>query len=48
MIRDNARIEALLGDIRTFVRERWHPLEEQVSRDNDIPPEVVDELRRKG
>jgi len=48
MIRDNARIEALLGDIRAFVRERWHPLEDQVGRDNDIPPEVVDELRRKG
>jgi len=48
MIRDHARIDNLIADIRTFVRERWHPLEEQVGRENDIPPAVVDELRRKG
>ena len=48
MIRDNARIEALIADIRAFVRERWHPLEDQVSRDNDIPADLVQELRRKG
>ncbi|GER10210.1 acyl-CoA dehydrogenase family protein [Variovorax boronicumulans] len=48
MIRDTPHFEALRADIRAFVRERWHPLEEQVSRDNDIPPDVVDELRRKG
>ncbi|MES2248830.1 MAG: acyl-CoA dehydrogenase family protein [Pseudomonadota bacterium] len=48
MIRDTPHFEALRADIRAFVRERWHPLEDQVSRDNDIPPDVVDELRRKG
>ncbi|MDP9875897.1 acyl-CoA dehydrogenase [Variovorax boronicumulans] len=48
MIRDTPHFEALRADIRAFVRERWHPLEEQVSRDNDIPLDVVDELRRKG
>ena len=48
MIRDTARLEALIADIRAFVRERWHPLEDRVSRENDIPPDVVDELRRKG
>jgi len=48
MIRDIPHFEALRADIRAFVRERWHPLEEQVSRDNDIPPDMVDELRRKG
>ncbi|WP_062474138.1 acyl-CoA dehydrogenase family protein [Variovorax boronicumulans] len=48
MIRDIPHFEALRADIRAFVRERWHPLEDQVSRDNDIPPDVVDELRRKG
>ena len=48
MIRDTPHFEALRADIRAFVRERWHPLEEQVSRENDIPPDVVDELRRKG
>ena len=48
MIRDNARTEALIADIRAFVRERWHPLEDQVSRDNDIPADLLQELRRKG
>ncbi|MDA7414928.1 acyl-CoA dehydrogenase family protein [Xenophilus arseniciresistens] len=48
MIRDTDQLDRLLEDIRNFVRERWHPLEEEVSRANDIPPEVVDELRRKG
>lgn len=38
----------LLADIRTFVRERWHPIEEQVERDDAVPASVVDELRRKG
>lgn len=47
-IRDPARLDALLADIRSFVRERWHPLEEQVERDDAVPDEVVDELRRKG
>jgi len=48
MIRDDTRHAALIADIRAFVRERWHPLEDQVSRDDAIAPEVVDELRRKG
>ncbi|MBK6009291.1 acyl-CoA dehydrogenase family protein [Ramlibacter ginsenosidimutans] len=48
MIRDPARLDALLADIRTFVRERWHPLEERVQREDAVPEEVVHELRRKG
>jgi acyl-CoA dehydrogenase len=47
-IRDPARLDALLADIRSFVRERWHPLEEQVERDDAVPDDVVGELRRKG
>ncbi|MBC5767126.1 acyl-CoA dehydrogenase family protein [Ramlibacter albus] len=48
MIRDTARLDALLADIRAFVRERWHPLEDRIDREGVIPEEVVDELRRKG
>jgi acyl-CoA dehydrogenase len=48
MIRDAARLDALLADIRAFVRERWHPLEERVAREDAVPDEVVAELRRKG
>ncbi len=48
MIRDPARLDTLLADIRTFVRERWHPLEDEVDRSDAIPEPLVDELRRKG
>ena len=48
MIRDPARLDRLLADIRAFVRNRWHPLEDHVDRTGEIPDEVVDELRRKG
>jgi acyl-CoA dehydrogenase len=48
MIRDPAQLDALLADIRAFVRERWHPLEDRVEREGAIPEDVVDELRRKG
>ena len=48
MIRNTDRLEALLSDIRTFVRERWHPLEDEIDRTGEIPEPVVDELRRKG
>lgn len=48
MIRDPERLDALLADIRAFVRERWHPLEDRVDREDAIPEEVVGELRRKG
>jgi acyl-CoA dehydrogenase len=48
MVRDEARLESLLTDIRRFVRERWQPLENQIDREGAIPEEIVDELRRKG
>jgi len=44
----DARLQALIADIRHFVRHRWHPLEEQIERDDEIPPAVVQELRDKG
>ncbi|CAM2172065.1 acyl-CoA dehydrogenase [Paraburkholderia sacchari] len=48
MIRNNANLEALIADVRAFVREQWHPIEEQVARDDLVPPEMVETLRRKG
>ncbi|RYY82168.1 MAG: acyl-CoA dehydrogenase family protein, partial [Comamonadaceae bacterium] len=48
MIRDPERLAALVADIRQYVRERWHPLEDRVEREGAVPEDVVDELRRKG
>jgi acyl-CoA dehydrogenase len=48
MIRDPDRLASLLDDIRRFVRERWHPLEDEVDRTGEIPSHMVEELRAKG
>ena len=48
MIRDKARLDALVADIRGFVRDRWHPMEDEVERLGEIPDPLVQELRRKG
>ena len=48
MIREPARLDALIADTRHFVRERWHPLEDQIDRAGEIPADVVDELRSRG
>jgi len=48
VIRNPAHLEALVADIRSFVREQWHPIEEQVARDDVVPTAMVDTLRSKG
>jgi acyl-CoA dehydrogenase len=48
MIRDAKKIDALLADIRAFVRGRWHPMEDEVEQLGAIPEAIVEELRRKG
>ncbi|MET4576007.1 acyl-CoA dehydrogenase family protein [Ottowia thiooxydans] len=48
MIRNPARLENLIDEIRLFVRECWHPLEDEVDRTSSIPNEVVERLRREG
>lgn len=48
MIKDPNRLQALVADIRSFVRERWHPLENQIDLEDEIPAAVVQELRDKG
>lgn len=48
MVTDADRLRELIADIRAFVRETWHPLEDEVERRDEVPPAIVDELRRRG
>jgi acyl-CoA dehydrogenase len=48
VIRDAARMDALLADVRRFVREVCLPLEEEVDRTDAIPEPVVEGMRRLG
>ena len=48
MIRSDTDLDNLICKIRHFVRDCWHPLEEQVDRTASIPQEVVERLRKEG
>lgn len=48
MIRDPETLEALLDTVRRFVRERLVPAENEVAETDEIPPAIVDEMRRMG
>jgi len=48
MIRNTEKLHNLLNDVRTYVRERWHPLENTVEELDDVPESIVDELRERG
>lgn len=48
MIRDPQSLEALLADIRQFVRTQWHPIEQDVEKNNEVPPAMVQALRQRG
>ncbi len=48
MIRDEKRLAALLGSVRRFMDETAIPNEERVERENAIPEEIVDQMRRLG
>jgi len=48
MIRDPARLDALLADIRRFVREVAIPNEDRVEAEDRVPDEVVAALRELG
>ena len=45
---DPETFEALLGAIRRFVAERLRPLEEIVDREDEVSPEIVQEMRDMG
>lgn len=48
MIRDPQKLQALLTQVRAFVRDRWHPLENEVEQLDTVPERVVEELRQHG
>ncbi|MFL6858808.1 MAG: acyl-CoA dehydrogenase family protein [Allosphingosinicella sp.] len=45
---DPESVDLLLATVRRFVRERLRPLEEQVDREDDVPAEIVAEMRALG
>ncbi|MBP7668446.1 MAG: acyl-CoA dehydrogenase family protein [Burkholderiaceae bacterium] len=48
MIRDEEIIQALVATVERFVNERLRPLEAQVSETDQIPPDVVQDMRAMG
>ena len=48
MIRDRETLDLLLQNIARFVRERLVPQEESVAETDEIPDELVDEMKRMG
>ena len=48
MIRDEETTQALVDTVARFVRERLVPLEHQVAETDEIPPDVVQDMREMG
>lgn len=48
MIRHPEKLQTLLAEVRAFVRERWHPLENTVEQLDHVPDDIVQELRERG
>ncbi|HWT64456.1 MAG TPA: acyl-CoA dehydrogenase family protein [Ochrobactrum sp.] len=48
MIRDPETFQSLINTIRRFVRERLMPVERQVEETNNIPEDVIDDMRAMG
>ena len=48
MALDAATLDALIDSVAKFVRERLMPLEEQISQEDRIPEEVIQEMRELG
>ena len=48
MIRHSEKLQTLLDDVRYFVRERWHPMENKVEELDHVPDDLVNELRQRG
>lgn len=48
MISDREAFETLLAEVRAFVRDECMPLEEQIDREDVIPPPIVDRMRTLG
>ena len=48
MALDTESFDLLLDTVRRFVRERLRPLEERVDREDEVPAEIVAEMREMG
>lgn len=48
MIRDDSTLNVILETVAQFVKERLIPIEGEVSENDHIPPEIVDEIRALG
>jgi acyl-CoA dehydrogenase len=48
MALDSESFDLLLSTVRRFVRERLRPLEERVDREDEVPAEIVAEMRELG
>ena len=48
MIRDTETLNALLDSVSRFVRERLVPAENEVAENDQIPPAIVEEMKRLG
>lgn len=48
MIKDEATLNVMLETVANFVKERLIPIEEQCSENDEIPHEIIDEMRELG
>jgi acyl-CoA dehydrogenase len=48
MIRDVGALERLLGDVRDFIKSVALPAEDIVERDDEIPADIVQDMRQRG
>ena len=48
MIRDTARLDALLAELRAFVRDECFPLEASIDHEDTIPEAMVERMRALG
>lgn len=48
MIRDAARLDTLLAEVRRFMRDECIPLEAEIDRMDEIPPALVQRMRELG
>lgn len=48
MIRDQETLDALLASVQRFVRERLVPAEAQVAETDEIPDDIVEEMKQMG
>ncbi|WP_127104486.1 acyl-CoA dehydrogenase family protein [Pararhodobacter zhoushanensis] len=48
MIRDQNRLDALLGDVHDWVRAVAHPAEDRVAETDEVPAEIVADMAARG